>query len=61
PVFFASFALLLYATDSYYSDNSSTTTESSTTGVTDTNVYQIDSMSISDETVEKKLNVNKNK
>jgi len=54
PVFFASFALLLYATDSYYSDNSSTTTESSTTGVADTNVYQIDSMSISDETVEKK-------
>jgi len=55
PAFFASFALLLYATDSYYSGNTvSPDSTTPTTGSTDTNVYQIDSMSISDETVEMK-------
>ena len=60
PAFFASFALLLYATESYYSDTpTTTTTESPTTGVSDSNLYQIDSMSIKDETVKKKSNEKK--
>ena len=52
PAFFSSFALLIYATDSYYSDHRTIPdSEATTNGKIDTNVYMIDSMSISDETV----------
>jgi uncharacterized membrane protein YhaH (DUF805 family) len=56
PAFFACFALLIYATDSYYSDNRTTPDyEPTTNGLIDTNVYSVDSMSISDETIKENV------
>jgi hypothetical protein len=55
PAFFACFALLIYATDSYYNGQTlSVNSDPSSTNVTDSSNNLIDSMSISDETIEQR-------